>query len=600
MKKTPWILGILVLLIGLVLLVWFRLGEPGEGLSGRSLAPAESLVYLELTDLPRTKERWSETALARIWAEEEVAGFLEKPLQQLDEATEGGALSRMDWSELLSSWVALVSLDEEVPSIVGAVEVRSDAPQLEALLLEGREALLQSYPTGTWSSEPYHGVVVEHFEAPEFDLFLAQTNGWHILGTGSDLVYSVLDRLSGRNGSQPALAGETDFQRVLAELPDDSDTLTFVRLGPLTERAILVADLLDTSPTEEQESWLRNLEAIGAVTRLEGTRIRDTIYLLNKEPREPEALLSRRTFQFVSDETLVFYTSVFELPEITIPELDPTLFDFSGLLGDTLTGLETLGFDIQEVRGLLGPEMAWQLVWSSTALQPSPVAHFAIRDEARMDDFLERLRESMGGGETAWSVAEHNGLDYRVLSGSANPMMPHTAMVLHDGYFTIGLGLPAVRQVVRNFQSGGQEIPANFEKAMGRVDDPNFALGYAHTEVLFERIYGLVRPSLVFAGAFLPGASDLMDFRKLPRTESVARHLEPVGFAQHVDANGIRLDSTGSITFMQGASILTGGIGATGWALISGEAMLGPELDPGSGAVPGTAPGPFPSPHHGR
>jgi hypothetical protein len=69
---------------------------------------------------------------------------------------------------------------------------------------------------------------------------------------------------------------------------------------------------------------------------------------------------------------------------------------------------------------------------------------------------------------------------------------------------------------------------------------------------------------IVFGAAVVPGASDVIDGSKLPETESIAKHLQPIVYSQTRIPEGYLVESSGPITMNQAA--LLGAVAGT-WFL---------------------------------
>ena len=74
----------------------------------------------------------------------------------------------------------------------------------------------------------------------------------------------------------------------------------------------------------------------------------------------------------------------------------------------------------------------------------------------------------------------------------------------------------------------------------------------------------MLRQIIVFGAAIVPGASAIIDGSKLPETETIAKHLQPIVYKQTRIPEGYLVESTGPITMNQAVFL---GCGAGGWFL---------------------------------
>src|SRR5258708_3781356 len=86
---------------------------------GLRLAPAGTVLFVDLPDIPRTRERWKQASLHQLAQEPEVQAFLQRPksaVPALGQASATGArLSALDPQE---AFFALTSIKEEIPRFI--------------------------------------------------------------------------------------------------------------------------------------------------------------------------------------------------------------------------------------------------------------------------------------------------------------------------------------------------------------------------------------------------------------------------------------------------------------------------------------------------
>ena len=81
--------------------------------------------------------------------------------------------------------------------------------------------------------------------------------------------------------------------------------------------------------------------------------------------------------------------------------------------------------------------------------------------------------------------------------------------------------------------------------ALSAYKTANEVFGFVDSRKLFERGFPMLRPVIVFAAAVVPGASAIIDGSKLPETESIAKHLQPIVYSQTRIPEGYLVESSG-------------------------------------------------------
>ena len=60
-----------------------------------------------------------------------------------------------------------------------------------------------------------------------------------------------------------------------------------------------------------------------------------------------------------------------------------------------------------------------------------------------------------------------------------------------------------------------------------------------------------------------PNVGKVVDVNKLPDTETISRHLNPILYTNRQVADGMLIESSGPITLSQAVMLIAGGVGAS-------------------------------------
>src|SRR5215210_5773513 len=107
----------LIIAIGFALYIHRRLALVDVA----ELLPGDTVMLIHLPDVPRSRERWEKTALAKIASEPEISAFLERPKSKVPHL--GGFQSRVNRilaTEPREGFLAVTSLEgaHNIPKVV--------------------------------------------------------------------------------------------------------------------------------------------------------------------------------------------------------------------------------------------------------------------------------------------------------------------------------------------------------------------------------------------------------------------------------------------------------------------------------------------------
>ena len=94
---------------------------------------------------------------------------------------------------------------------------------------------------------------------------------------------------------------------------------------------------------------------------------------------------------------------------------------------------------------------------------------------------------------------------------------------------------------------------------MKTVVMPTGALLYVDLKTLFERLYEKFKPMAAFALLDDPEVAKYFDGAKLPKAETISRHLLPLAFSYGAAEQGYVLDGAGSLSLIEAYVPLVGG-----------------------------------------
>ena len=162
--------------------------------------------------------------------------------------------------------------------------------------------------------EDYHGVEVASSAHRGLTLYNASQGQWGFLSNNLPALKDAIDRAAGRK-KEGSLADSPRYKEVLGKLAKDADLLLFCQPQSALETLLEVGSSLGAQPITEQVEQLRKVEAIGATTKLDEAKLRDSLFVLRRNPPDIGAL-NHGAMKFTSPETAAYFEFVSDFRQI--------------------------------------------------------------------------------------------------------------------------------------------------------------------------------------------------------------------------------------------------------------------------------------------
>jgi len=555
MKKVLIAVGVIVfvLLAGAGVWIWRTVGGPGEP---ALLVPSQTVMLASLPDMYRSAIRWPQTSLAQIGFEPEMKTFLEKPLNFLSKSGGGN-----DASQVLLNlkprriFAALVNVSTKKPGVLIGFQFWGSKGDHDAAIARVRAELLQGKPHQEVQTESYQGdeITSALFEVVKIEgipiqatLYSAHHGNWGFLSNNLEAMQDALDRAAGR-ATTPSLADNPKFKDTTSQLLPQPDFLFFLQPQPVLEALLSIGEMVKAQPIPSQVDAVRKIEGVGLSLKLDGANMHDRVFILSQNPPD-HGSLTHSGINVTSSQTTAFFDFVTKFEDLGKPEASPIL---------TALVAKYLPQDPQTLAHLqaFGPEMALSVFWPEGNLKPEAFMALQIKDPAKAAEAIQSITTyfpdvtvTADDGQTYYNFPLLNRFFYQPTA------------TLTKGFLLIGLNPDDTKRAVKAERKGETlDKSSAFASALPTYHAAGQAFGYIDSKQIFERIYPMIRQMMMFSAA-LTGGSDTIDASKLPKTETVAKHLQPIVFSQTRASNGYLLDSSGPITLNQAIIMgVTGG-----------------------------------------
>jgi Protein of unknown function (DUF3352) len=547
-KKVLVALAVIVVLIA-VAGVWFW-RSMGFTDSAR-LVPDSTVAFVALPDLPRTAFRWPQTTLAKIGAEPEVKAFFQKPFEFMTKSKNGNdageTLLKLKPGHLFA---ALIGFSAQQNAALIGFQFWGSGHECDEAFDRIRKGMAhdQSIPL-VLQKETYQGDEINASVHDTVTLYTARHGHWGFISNNLEAIKQVLDRSAGRSSGK-SLTENPAYQQTFTHLPKDADFVFFAQPQSLVDALLAVGTSMGAQAIPEQVEQLRKIEGIGGTIKLDGLNLRDSIFVLRKDPPHVSDL-SHAAIKFTTKETTIYFDFVADFHQLFVLSQNPTLVALAKTPAIQNSRLPAL------IPEAFGPECALSATWQEFQMKPNGVVAVQVRDQAKADEAVQELL-TIFPQATITELAGVKTYNFPDLQG----MFANPTFALHSGFLLIGLEAEDIqRAVVAASANDSLDKSPDFKSSLPEFKSANEVFGFIDTRKIFTRGYPLVKQILTFGAALMPGASDMIDAGKLPETETVARHLEPIVYSQTRFPDGYLIESRGPITLNQA---VLGGAGAAG------------------------------------
>ncbi len=547
MKKIFVILLVIFAILAAYAVWTVRDSGPTEA---AELLPGDTVAVASIPDLPRTASRWPKTTLAKIGSEPEMKAFLERPFQYLTKDRGGSEAAGILWKLKPGRiFTAVTSVNANDAAALIGFQFWGGKSGHDLAVARLREELAKGQPPSELTRETYNGVEIVSSTHGTHTLYNASQGQWGFLSNNLSAIKDAIDRASGRK-KEGSLAENARYKEVLAKLLKDADLLFFCQPQSAVETLLEVGSSLGARPIPQQVEQLRKVEAVGTTTLLDGADLRDRIFVLRRNPPDIGAL-THQGMKLTSPETIAYFDFASDFRQISTAASNAIT---AGLLKAPTVRNSQLPQLFPEA---FGPDCSISISWAPDRATPTGLIAIQIKDQTKAEAAVQEALSVFPEG----SVTELDGVRFvsfpSLQSAFANP-----TLALVDGFLLLGINAQELSRALQSFKSGQTlEQSSAFASAVTSYRTANEVFGFVDTRALFERAFPKLRQIIIFGAAIMPGASEIIDGSKLPETETIAKHLQPITYTQTRIPEGYLVESSGPIT-MNHAFLMAAAAGA--------------------------------------
>ncbi len=541
MKKIFLLMAMVAVLVFGGVVLFMRTGVPSEA---SALAPAESILFVNIPNTPLSAIRWRDTALAKIASEPEVKAFLEMPLKNLQSAP--GLTEAQDLLIGLKPANLFVSITNDVADHADVLlgfqfrgnkaDFDKSVAQLRAQLPTAKPAELRETHNGSPILESTHG---------DRSLFSSCAGKWGFLSTNLNELKAALDRAS--EHGQNSLDQNPRFTKACSELLATPDLLVFIQPGRAIDTLLATGQAMGAEAIPAQVEQLKSIEAIGATLKLDDILQRDAIFILRSNNNPATQNLTHEAIKLTSAKTTMFMD--FALNFAALPSWVESM---SGENPQTDAIAKPLA---EAAAASFAPECAVMANWNEGSMSPTPLLSVRIKNADRARETLSQVIPLVPGG----SVQKNGTIDLYTIPTRYGSL----TIAQNDQFLLAGTDATFVTKAA-NGPTGEKTLMESptFAPTLGIYESANEAFCYIDTSTVFERLYSNFVPVLRFGALMMPAIGKTVDLNKLPNAATISRNLPPIVLSQKRTKDGTLIESSGPVSMSEFLLMGTGAFAA--------------------------------------
>jgi hypothetical protein len=552
MKKALPIVVVVALIAAAVIFFLKKQGS-ADATPGRAaeLAPADTIVFVEFPDVARSKARWKETSIHKISEEPEWKALTAKwddfAAQNAEWKQVSAVFDQIERADPAGLFVAFTSFDGPAPKLVAGFPYRGKKSDVQAVVSSLRTKILDAFPAAKAGDlTNYEGTEVETLKDKDMTISMAYRDNWFLFATDTDLLLKTLSRYIRKPGAPASLASDPVWKNTIAHSAPEPDMTVFVRWSAIAKQIEGLVELMN--PGQVVPSNPSEVESILYSGKMDGLLMKDRIYVRAGKAYKFEPF-ANRSAAFTSPATYAYFASQIVAAGGDVAKT-VELIEKSPIGADLSEALAKKGLKIVDIFAAFGQEISMLSDWESGGLSlPTFFAAIEVRDKAKAralaDLMVSKLSdskkpvESVDDGATLWGWPAE--LEF---------FQPTLAMT--DKHLMFGLNTATVKAALKQAKIDGGKVVsrADFQTAQKTVVSPSMAVLYVDLKTLFERLYEKLKPMAAYA-LVNPEVAKYFDASKLPKAETISRHLLPIMIGWGETEGGMQMDCSGSLSFVQ-------------------------------------------------
>jgi hypothetical protein len=513
-----------------------------------ALLPRETIFVAQIPDFNRARDEWQRCDIYQLYREPAVQDFLRKPLGNAPK-TDAVPQTLLEIEQLTpkNAFVALTSIDNNNPKIVGGFRFRGSQEQAERIIGKWRSMLMGQNSSLKHEKLQYQGHEIEVTRTGSFSVATSYDPPWFFAATDVSELQQLLDRSDRRvSSSDNRLDKDETYHAAISRRPSSYVAFFYLQPKTFSQRLAALRAAVGSTPAPGEGTMLEKMRYITGSMQFENGKIHDVLFL-GMPKLEQNTILTRSSLSLGTKETFLYIGMLLNLGE----RMD-TLNQAAAFAGTKVfQALSDSGITAADWKAAFGIELGSLADWPPSAHWPSLLVTLPVTDATKAGQIVEALFRAQEDG--SWTATEKDGVRYFSKQSTASFVAITPTIALSDRILVAGLNPMSVEEAIKRGGSGSSELAESqtYKAAARLLPAPTNFFAYIDTAQLYSRLDASLRPMLLMAAAFVPAVAGSIDPTKLPAPEVITKHLSPIVSSQRYDGDGYMAESIGPITLDQ-------------------------------------------------
>ena len=513
-----------------------------------ALLPRETIFVAQIPDFNRAYDEWQHCDIYQLYREPAVQDFLRKPLGNAPK-TDAVSQTLLEIEQLApkNAFVALTSIDNNNPKIVGGFHFRGTQEEAERIIGKWRSMLMGQNSSLKREKVQYQGHEIEVTKTASFSIATAYDPPWFFVATDATDMQALLDRADRRSSnSDNRLDKDETYRAAISRRPSNDVAFFYLQPKTFSQRLAALRAAVGSTPAPGEGTMLEKMRCIIGSMRFENGKIHDVLFLGMPKLEQNMTL-----------HTLVAIS--WNERDLPLPRYTTQSWGKNGHSqpGGSLCGYEIFqalsdsGITAADWKAAFGIEVGSLATWPSGARWPSLFVTLPVTDATKARQIVDALLRAEEDG--SWTATEKDGVRYFSKQSAASFVAITPTIALSDRILIAGFDPTSVEEAIKRARGSSSELADSqtYKGAARLLPAPTNFFAYIDAAQLYSRLDASLRPMLLMAAAFVPAIGSSIDPAKLPAPEVITKHLSPIVSSQRYDRDGYMVESIGPITLDQ-------------------------------------------------
>ncbi len=418
-----------------------------------ALLPRETIFVAQIPDFNRARDEWQHCDIYQLYREPAVQDFLRKPLGNAPK-TDAVSQTLLEIEQLApkNAFVALTSIDNNNPKIVGGFRFRGSQEEAERIIGKWRSMLMGQNSSLKREKVQYQGHEIEATKTGSFSIATAYDPPWFFVATDAADVQALLDRADRRSSnSDNRLDKDETYRAAISRRPSNDVAFFYLQPKTFSQRLAALRAAVGSTPAPGEGTMLEKMRCITGSMRFENGKIHD-VFFLGMPKLEQNTTLTRSSLSLGTKETFLYLAMLLNLGE----RMD-TLNQAAAFAGTKIfQALSDSGITAADWKAAFGIELGSLANWPSSAHWPSLLVTLPVTDATKAGQIVEALLRAEEDG--SWTATEKDGVRYFSKQSAASFVAITPTIALSDRILIAGLDPTSVEEAIKRARGSSSEL----------------------------------------------------------------------------------------------------------------------------------------------